>query len=409
MTRYKLKSLSFFSGCFGLDLGLESAGISTALACDIDKDCRSTIKLNRPDIDVLSDIQELNAEEIRAHAQLKPSETPFLITGGPPCQAFSTAGRRRAFTDPRGNVFLHFIDLINELQPTYAVIENVRGILSAALTHRPLSERNDKTHTLLPEQVPGSALDLVINKLEAGGYDVSFNLYNAANFGVPQQRERVVIIASRNGKVPYLKPTHSNDERFGLPRWKTFGEVAKDIPQCQECLQFPEKRLKYYRMLKEGDNWRNLPTEALKKEALGKSYNSGGGKTGFLRRISWSKPAPTLVTSPIMPATDLAHPSEDRPLSVTEYKRIQQFPDNWVLAGTVASKYRQLGNAVPVGLGLAVARAILSHNSGEAEPLPEGFLFSRYQNTDDISWRRTFEDFVRHSSNFQDDLFNEGA
>lgn len=409
MTQKNLKSLSFFSGCFGLDLGLESAGISTALACDIDKDCRNTIKLNRPDIDTISDIQDLDAKEVRARAQLESSETPFLVTGGPPCQAFSTAGRRRAFTDPRGNVFLHFINLINELQPTYAVIENVRGILSAALAHRPLSERTDKPRALLPEEVPGSALKLVMDTLEAGGYDVSFNLYNAANFGVPQQRERVVIIASKNGKVPHLTPTHSNDERFDLPSWKTFAEVAGDIPECEECLQFPEKRLKYYRMLKEGENWRNLPTEAMKREALGKSYNSGGGKTGFLRRISWNKPAPTLVTSPIMPATDLAHPSEDRPLSVCEYKRIQQFPDNWVFAGTVASKYRQLGNAVPVGLGFAVAQAILCHHAGEATPSPEGFRFSRYRNTDDMSWRRTFRDFVRHASDTQGDLFNEGS
>ena len=95
-------------------------------------------------------------------------------------------------------------------------------------------------------------------------------------------------------------------------------------------LNFPKNRLKYYKKLKAGQNWRNLSIP-LQKEALGKSYFSGGGKTGFLRRLDWNKPSPTLVTDPMMPATDLAHPTQDRPLSIEEYKRIQEFPDNWKL------------------------------------------------------------------------------
>ena len=407
MSQNEFKSLSFFSGCFGLDLGFESAGIRTALACDIDKDCRKTIQLNRPEIPIVDDIQSVTADDIINQSLLEAGEKPFLITGGPPCQAFSTAGRRKAFTDPRGNVFLRFIDIINELQPTYAVLENVRGILSAALSHRPLTERTIKNKPLSLEELPGSALNLVIKKLEAGGYEVSFNLYNSANYGVPQQRERVIIIASKKGRVPFLKPTHSNDQQFGLPKWITFGDVARDITEPTDCLAFPEKRLKYYRLLKEGENWRNLQSEDLKREALGKSYDSGGGKTGFLRRISWNKPAPTLVTSPIMPATDLAHPVEDRPLSVTEYKRIQQFPDDWRMAGTLLSQYRQLGNAVPVGLGTAIATAILNHNSGISELAPDHFPFSRYQNTDDTSWKKEFSKTTSRNLEQQRDLFNE--
>ena len=81
-------------------------------------------------------------------------------------------------------------------------------------------------------------------------------------------------------------------------------------------------------MLSAGQYWKHLPSEKLKKEALGKSYFSGGGKTGFLRRLAWDSPSPTLVTNPAMPATDLCHPEEDRPLSVEEYKRLQQLPDS---------------------------------------------------------------------------------
>ena len=130
---------------------------------------------------------------------------------------------------------------------------------------------------------------------------------------------------------------------------ETFRSVASRIKK-HDHINFPEKRLKYYRKLKGGQNWKNL-SEKLQKEALGKSYFSGGGKTGFLRRISWDKPAPTLVTHPAMPATDLCHPDEDRPLSIQEYLRVQQFPRKWTLKGPLTEKYKQVGNAVPVGLG----------------------------------------------------------
>ena len=90
-----------------------------------------------------------------------------------------------------------------------------------------------------------------------------------------------------------------------------------------------------------------LMPQKLQKEALGNSYYAGGGKTGFLRRLAWDKPAPTLVTDPSMPATDLAHPELNRPLSIEEYKRVQEFPDDWKLAGNLRYQYKQIGNAVP--------------------------------------------------------------
>ena len=135
-------------------------------------------------------------------------------------------------------------------------------------------------------------------------------------------------------------------------------------------------------MLKEGQNWRNLP-ENLQKEALGKSYEAGGGKTGFLRRLAWEKPSPTLVTFPAMPATDLAHPEKDRPLSIQEYKRIQEFPDEWILCGSLSDQYRQIGNAVPISLGRAVGSLIMSLLNNLPIQEYEGFKYSRYLNTTD--------------------------
>jgi DNA (cytosine-5)-methyltransferase 1 len=388
-------ALSFFSGCLGLDLGLERAGIKSILACDFDKNCRETININRPELPTIDDILNYSTQQIRDIAGLAAGTCPDVIVGGPPCQAFSTAGKRAAFDDPRGNVFLHYIDLCLELAPKAIVIENVRGLLSAALKHRTHAERGIDYPTLSELEKPGSALMKVIKKLENSGYGVSFNLYNSANFGVPQKRERVILIALKNGLIaPFLKPTHSEYGYFGLPKWKTFKEAINGLDNVEHThLKFSEKRLKYYRMLKSGEYWKHLPTEEIKKEAMGKSYFSGGGKTGFYRRLDWNKPSPTLVTHPAMPATDLAHPEENRPLSIQEYKRVQQFPDDWILSGTIIQQYKQIGNAVPVGLGKAVGELlteIIQQKNYSSEDFND-FSFSRYKNTDHINWRKKFD------------------
>jgi len=386
-----LTSLSFFSGCGGLDLGLDLAGVKQSLACDLHNACRRSLAANRPDVPVLDDILNYTTEHLREVAGLKKGQRPTLLVGGPPCQAFSTAGKRQGFTDPRGNVFLRYVDLIKEMQPEYAVIENVRGLLSAALKHRPHDRRGKQFPPLDQNEMPGGALAYVLNELERAGYGIRFNLYNAANYGVPQVRERVILIAARDGsKVPYLDPTHSQDGAFGLKPWRTFAEAVRGLDTKKHTgIKFPEDRLRFYRMLGPGQHWRHLPTRDLQIEAMGNSFYAGGGKTGFFRRLAWDKPSPTLVTHPAMPATDLAHPEEDRPLSIEEYKRIQVLPDDWKIEGSVIEQYKQIGNAVPVGLGEAVGRAIINHINGIKPKFDSSdFPFSRYKNTDDEGWRR---------------------
>jgi DNA (cytosine-5)-methyltransferase 1 len=386
-TKGKIRALSFFSGALGLDLGLERAGIEVLLACEMEKACRETIALNKPEMALIGDITKYPAAEIRKHAGLSPKEEIDLVVGGPPCQAFSTAGKRQGFSDDRGNVFLTFVDRILELRPRYAVIENVRGLLSAPLDHRPHERRGFGFPPLTPEEEKGGALDYILSKLKAGGYGISFNLYNSANFGAPQVRERVVLVCSRDGsKAPYLTPTHSENGDWDLPKWRTVRQVLRGFGKIEhQHVKFPEKRLKYYRMLKAGQYWKHLP-EKLQKEAMGASYYAGGGKTGFYRRVAWDKPSPTLVTHPAMPATDLCHPEEDRPLSIQEYKRIQEFPDHWTLAGSLTDQYMQAGNAVPCSLGAAIGRLILELSSGKKPPVFSGFPYSRYCGTDDQSW-----------------------
>ena len=393
----KIKALSFFSGAMGLDIGLEKAGIDVILACESEKFIRETIKLNRPKIKVLEDINNYSAKEIRKEAGLKSKEKIDLIVGGPPCQAFSTAGKRLSINENRGIVFIKYLELIKELNPTYFVIENVRGLLSVPLKHVPHDKRKGKLKT---KEEKGGTLNYILNYLNNIGYKVSFNLYNSANFGSPQIRERVIIIGNKKEKLPYLTPTHSQHGEFGLKPWKTFKAAVKGLHNINhDYVKFPEGRLKYYKKLKEGQNWRNLPLK-LQKEALGNSYYLGGGKTGFLRRLGWNKPSPTLVTDPMMPATDLAHPVENRPLSIQEYKRIQEFPDDWKLAGSIRNQYKQIGNAVPVSLGRAIGKLIVNHILKKKIKIINNFKYSRYLYTSELNWNNSFSKKISNQKSF---------
>ena len=386
-----LKLLSFFSGAMGLDIGLHKVGFKTLLACEIDKSSRETIVANNPTIGLIGDIRNYSTEDIFEYAGLETSEEVDLIVGGPPCQAFSSAGKRMGLADDRGNVFLKFIEVIENIKPKFAVIENVRGLLSATYS---IDLKEEEEIFLPPElkELKGATMYYVYNRLRDAGYEISFNLYNSANYGTPQSRERVIIVCSRvNDYVPYLKPTHSKGGEFGLKKWKVLKTALKGLNvDNNEFIKFPEKRLKYYRLLKAGENWRNL-TEELQKEALGKSYYLGGGKTGFFRRLSWDKPSPTLVTHPAMPATDLGHPEEDRPLSVLEYKRIQEFPDKWKIKGSLINRYKQIGNAVPVSVGKAIGQLIISLSKNEKIENISNFKYSRYLNTSNESFITDFE------------------
>lgn len=374
----EITALSFFSGAMGLDIGMARGGIPAVLACEKDRFCRMTIAENAPELALIGDINRYTPEEILRFAGLPAGRGIDVLFGGPPCQAFSTAGARRALDDERGNVFLTYLSLVRALRPAYVVIENVRGLLSAPYPWGGAAE-----------PVKGGALALILERLESCGYGVSFELYNAANFGAPQIRERVVIIGKLGGgRVPYLAPTHDERGRWGLAPWRTLAEAVEGLEEAaQHYVDFPEKRLRFYRMLTQGQYWKDLPLWA-QEEAMGAKLRLGGGKTGFYRRLRMDRPSPTLVTDPTMPATDLCHPFRDRPLSVEEYGRIQGFPDTWRICGPIREQYRQIGNAVPIRLGEAIARTILADMRGKRIRRIPDFPYSRYKNTNDVTWRR---------------------
>lgn len=384
----KKLTISTFSGAMGLDNGIERAGLSICLCVEFEHAMAETIRANKPELPLIEDdIRNYSGSDLREKAGLGKDDDVFLMCGGPPCQAFSTAGKRMGFNDARGNVFLKYIELIGEIRPKYFLIENVRGLLSASYNgvHEVPNKRFGYAEPT-PQKEKGTALLYALKKIKEIGYSATFTLYDAANYGVPQRRERVIILGSRDGyEIPLIPPTHSANGDNGLMPWVTFREATKGLTHCHAA-KIPEKRLKYYRMLKAGQYWKDLP-EHIQKEAMGNSYGLAGGKTGFYRRLAWDLPSPTLVTCPTMPATELAHPVEDRALSIEEYARIQMFPDTWEFAGKMSDIYKQIGNAVPTGMGYAAANHLLWFDSlSETEKkklqiVNPNAIYSRYKNT----------------------------
>lgn len=347
--------ISLFSGAMGLDIGLAKAGLNVVIGQDFDASCVKTMRANGHKV-LEGDIREIEPQQFLSLTGLHIGE-PFLICGGPPCQPFSTAGKRLGINDPRGSLFMDFIRMIDYIRPRFFVMENVKGIMSAPLKHVPLAERDEKD----PEQRLGTVLDVILSEFNKLGYKTVYGVLDAVNYGVPQFRERFVLIGSRDNEDIFLPiPTHFQMHQNQEYRWKSVRSVIEDLEfDSGECATLSDERLKFLKMVPEGGNWRDLPEDII-PIAMGGAYTSGGGKVGFYRRLSYDQPSPTVVTSPVQKATMMCHPTQNRPLSVKEYARIQQFPDNWIFTGTTAAKYRQIGNAVPVGLAEAIGKAVIA-------------------------------------------------
>lgn len=357
-------AVSFFAGAGGLDMGMKRAGFDIKLAVELENIYCETLSNNMPGLNVKQgDIMTYNKSKIYKEARIQRNKEIDLMFGGSPCQSFSTAGNRQAFSDPRGQAMLKFAELVSEVQPKMFLLENVRGLLSAALKHRPINQRGKEAPEYEEDEIPGSAIAYLFSKFV--GYKVKPKLFNAADYGVPQTRERVFIVGVREDieKVfEFPEPTHSENGAGGKLPWVTFGDLLKKmhVEEHHHAPYTPE-RLKYMRLIpKGGGNWRDLHAygEDVVREAMGGAFESGGGKVGFYRRISVDKPAPTVLTSPNQKSTNLGHPFEDRPLSIEEYLAIQEFPEGFQVAGTLPQQYIQIGNAVPVRLGEVLGKSI---------------------------------------------------
>lgn len=362
---------SFFSGGMGLDLGLEAAGLAPTLCVELDPECCQTIRLNKPHLKLIEeDINRLTVDQLRTEAVSRGDV--YLVVGGPPCQTFSPAGNRAALSDPRGNLIYVYLKLISEIRPQNFILENVAHLTTAALRHRPIAQRpgqhwnlsrydscNDADEDSPPldrDEKSGSAVRQVLRDVESLGYHITFGILDAADFGAPQHRLRFVMLGTRD-HAPIALPriTHGRQTSPYVTVRDSIWDLR--LNPGPHSVYTPEIR-RYFELIPAGGNWRNLPDD-LKEAAMGKSFAAGGGKTGFFRRLSWDRPAPTITGRPNRKATALCHPEFTRPLSVRECARLQGFPDSWMFHGSMNAQYVQIGNAVPTALGAALGKAIM--------------------------------------------------
>ena len=381
----KFKAISIFSGAMGLDIGLENTDRIEVVACvEIEPSFCDTIRANQkagrlgPNLKVFQgDIADINPKDVLKACGLKPGQVDVLI-GGPPCQSFSTAGRRRTTQDPRGTMLWQFLRYVDAMQPRFFIMENVRGLLSAALNHRHIADRPEKGGVALEQdEEAGSVVRLFaedLQNLSDRRYHMDCFEVNAVNYGAPQLRERVLFIGNRfNAVVNFPDPTHgppktgTNDQSLlfeemeqALHPWKSLGDAIGHLNDPGEVIMdFSPRKKGFLSKVPPGSNWRSLPVE-LQQESMGRAWHAKGGRSGWWRRLSFDLPCPTLVTMPNHASTALCHPTEIRALTLIEYSLIQEFPEDWEFCGTPTQQYAQVGNAVPVRLGEVAGEVIVA-------------------------------------------------
>lgn len=326
-------SLELFAGAGGLALGIHFAGFRHVLLNEIDAMAANTLRLNRPDWNVLEgDVHKIDFTPLHGLVD--------FVSGGFPCQAFSYAGKKGGLNDTRGTLFFELARAVKEIQPKVFMGENVKGLLS-----------HDN----------GRTLDIIRNAIAELGYTlVEPRVLKAIMYQVPQKRERLILIAIRNDIAPHVVFHWPSPYRRVMTLRDAFfnGELyPTDVP-ISDGQTYPEKKRRVLEMVPEGGDWRDLP-DNVAKEFMGGSYYLGGGKTGMARRLAMDEPSLTLTCAPAQKQTERCHPTETRPLTVREYARIQTFPDEWRFAGSMSDQYKQIGNAVPVNLSYAIGRSLM--------------------------------------------------
>lgn len=349
----KLRAISLFTGAGGLDLGFEAAGFETAVALEIDARCVETLRFNRPWPVIDRDIADVPTSELLGVGGLKVGEADVLF-GGPPCQPFSKSGfwahgEARRLNDPRAGTLGAYMRVLEEARPRSFLIENVEG-----LGFRGKDEGLKLIHSELER----------INSAHGTRYSVAIAVLNAADFGVPQMRRRLFVIGARDGtRFEFPSPNHADREAVELfdnrmpyrTAWDALHDVEVDDPQ----LAAKGKWAKLLSSIPEGQNylWHT---------------DRGGGEPlfgwrrrywSFLLKIAKAQPVWTLQAQP-GPATGPFHWTSRR-LSMREMARLQTFPDDFFVTGTVADAQRQLGNAVPSLLGEVLARAMARQLLGQ--------------------------------------------
>jgi DNA (cytosine-5)-methyltransferase 1 len=401
-----------------MDAGLEQTGRFATLAC-VEKEpvfC-DTLEANRdagglggPDTAILRGaIEDLDPQTVLDVCGLERGQLDVL-TGGPPCQSFSTAGRRGTITDPRGLLLWEFLRFVEALQPKYFVMENVRGLLSAAISHRPIAERPEKGGApMRAEEMPGSVVARWVSDIQAAtgsAYRIDCFEVNAANYGAPQLRERVLFFGNRlDHVIDFPKPTHHSPHRQRDPAlgdqptepFRTLGDALDSVEiEDGEIMDFSPRKKRYLEMVPEGANWRALP-EDVQKESMGRAWYAKGGRSGWWRRLSRDLSCPTVVTMPNHASTAMCHPTQTRALTLRECAAVQEFPPGWLFCGRTTQKYAQVGNALPVRLAEVAGEALADRLDRGGDPDPSAASlgsFRRVYLDSHVRTRQWFRDGV---------------
>lgn len=338
----KPTAIDLFAGAGGLASSLESTGWRTVAALDIDRDAVETLRRNqshghlRRTKIVCADIRDVRANDLRPDGAGR-SWRPELLAGGPPCQPFSSAGRMRSTSDPRGRLFHEFVRLAEELQPRFILFENVSGLVTART----------------PDGRVGGVLQRIQREFESIGYACRFDLLNAADFGAPQRRVRLYMIAARRGVLPtFPKPTHSKTPDLLREPWLTLGQFLSN--------QTPPERAEIVRPS-------SHRAEALSRLSPGTGLRTGGVVEANRPGGHWGYRQDCFVADLKLPSRTIrAATTPDwlklrsglRRLTWRECAALQGFPVDWEFAGSRAAKFRQIGNAVQGDIGRALGAVL---------------------------------------------------
>jgi len=332
--KQKPKMVSLFSGCGGMDLGFKQAGYDIIYANDFDEDAQKIYELNLGKIDK-RDILDIDEKDI---------PDCDIICAGFPCQPFSSAGNRKGVEDDRGNLYKECLRIIEKKHPKVVVLENVRGLMS------------------MKDEDGNKLLDTIIGNLEELGYIVSFKLLNSSDYGVPQNRYRLFIIAlDKEYGIKFKFPMPRKEkERLKL---KYVLDIDKNVPN-QKYWELSPQAAKMIVYITEGGSWKDIPYEELpdrfkKIRDNMKKYRS----PNFYRRFSREEINGTITASAQPENCGIIHPLKNRRYTIREIARIQSFPDDFLFIDEskrdIIGMYKVIGNAVPPKLAKVLAEEIL--------------------------------------------------
>jgi len=338
----KPRLVSLFSGCGGMDKGFENAGFHRVWANDFDKDAQAVFRLNLGEIDG-RDINQVSVEDI---------PECDILTAGFPCQPFSNAGNRRGVYDARGELYIECLRIIESKKPRAVLFENVKGLLSSK------------------HQSGKKLIDVIKGDLENLGYQVNYKVVNASDYGVPQNRQRMILVGLRNdiGKTFEFPPVQENKSKLTL---RNILDVPENLPN-QTFWPYSPQAQNMVEQIPEGGSWKSIPYENLSPRFQRirddmKRYHS----PNFYRRFSLDEINGTITASAQPENCGITHPTQNRRYTIREIARIQTFPDDFMFIDdtlkNIVAMYKVIGNAVPCHLAEVIATAIMEQAFDEED------------------------------------------